>query len=66
MRFLPTYFKEGGVALDPPLVVLMNEGSASVLQAHVQATLVGQTTSGTSTILNEFGLSDGSVLLLAT
>jgi carboxyl-terminal processing protease len=65
--------KSGGVATDIPLVVLINGGTASAAEitagafqdAH-RAQLVGETTFGTGTVLNEFGLSDGSAMLLAT
>jgi carboxyl-terminal processing protease len=62
----------GGVATDIPMVVLINGGSASAaeivagaLQDAHRATLVGDTTFGTGTVLTEFPLSDGSALLLA-
>jgi carboxyl-terminal processing protease len=62
----------GGVATDIPLIVLVNSGSASdseivagaLHDAH-RATLVGDTTLGTGTVLSQFQLSDGSALLLA-
>jgi carboxyl-terminal processing protease len=59
-------------AVEMPLVVLTNSGTASAaevvtgaLQGNDRATVVGTTTSGAGTVLNEFTLSDGSVLLLA-
>lgn len=65
--------RAGGVALDLPLVVLINEGSASsseivsgAIQAAGRAVLVGETTFGTGTVLTPFRLSDGSRLLLGT
>ncbi len=65
--------QKGGVATDIPMVVLINEGTASAaeitagaLQDYNRATLVGQKTFGTGTVLNQFRLSDGSAILLAT
>ncbi len=63
----------GGLATKIPMVVLINQGTASAseilagaLQDNQRAKLVGATTFGTGTVLNEFPLSDGSALLLAT
>ena len=54
------------------MAVLVNNGTASAaeivagaLQDHGRAKLVGATTFGTGTVLQEFPLSDGSALLLA-
>ncbi len=62
----------GGRATDLPLVVLIDEGTASsaeiftgALQDHGRAKLVGMRTFGTGTVLQPFGLSDGSAVLLA-
>lgn len=60
-----------GLARDLPMVVLINEGSASAseilsgaLQDHERAKLVGMTTVGTGTVLVPFTLSDGSMIRL--
>jgi carboxyl-terminal processing protease len=65
--------KSGGQAVNIPLVVLVNQGTASAAEivagaiqdAH-RGTLIGDTTFGTGTVLNAFNLSDGSEVLLAT
>jgi carboxyl-terminal processing protease len=62
-----------GLALDMPLVVLINGGSASAaeivasaLRDNDRALLVGETTYGTGTQLLPMELSDGSLLVLGT
>jgi carboxyl-terminal processing protease len=64
--------EKGGVAPSIPMVVLVNNGTASAaeivsgaLQDQGRAKLVGTTTFGTGTVLEKFPLSDGSALLLA-
>jgi carboxyl-terminal processing protease len=71
-KISPVPVEKGGVATNLPLAVLINEGSASAaeivagaLQDNHRADLIGQTTFGTGTVLQEFRLSDGSALLLA-
>lgn len=56
-----------------PLVVLTNSNTASAaeivtaaLEDNHRATVIGTTTFGTGTVLEEFPLSDGSALLLGT
>jgi carboxyl-terminal processing protease len=69
----PVPVKSGGWATAIPLIVLVNEGTASAaeivsgaLQDARRAKLVGEKTFGTGTVLEKFPLSDGSALLLAT
>lgn len=71
-KITPQPAKKGGIATDIPLVVLVNKGSASAaeimagaLQDNRGAKLVGETTFGTGTVLEQFNLTDGSALLLA-
>lgn len=63
----------GGAALDLPIVVLINFGSASAseivagaIQDQSRGVLMGETTFGTGTILSTYRLSDGSAILLGT
>ena len=65
--------QKGGLATDIPMVVLINQGTASAaeivsgaLQDAGRATLIGETTFGTGTVLSTFNLPDSSALLLAT
>ena len=66
-RFVP----DDNEPLNVPLVVLVNEGSASsaeilagALRDNGRAKVVGETTFGTGTVLEEQVLSDGSAILL--
>jgi carboxyl-terminal processing protease len=68
-----TPVKPGVSATDLPLVVLVDATSASsseivagALQDAGRAKIVGVTTAGTGTVLNEFPLSDGSALFVGT
>ena len=63
----------GGAALKTPLVVLADHGTASsaeivatALEDAHRATVIGQTTFGTGTILGQFSLADGSALRIGT
>jgi carboxyl-terminal processing protease len=65
--------KPGGLATTMPLTVLINGGTASAaeivsgaLQDAHRARLFGGKTFGTGTVLQQYKLSDGSALLLAT
>jgi carboxyl-terminal processing protease len=65
--------KPNGTAIDVPLCVLIDGGTASAaeicagaLQDYNRAKLVGERTFGTGTVLQPFALSDGSAVLLAT
>jgi carboxyl-terminal processing protease len=62
----------GGHAPSIPITVLIDEGTASsaeifagAIQDHNRGKLVGTHTFGTGTVLQAFGLSDGSAVLLA-
>ena len=69
---LRTYRSVGdGLARDYPMIVLINQGTASAgeitagaLRENDRARLVGEPTLGTGTVLQPFTLSDGSVLRL--
>ncbi len=72
-RIRPVPIENGGLALGLPLVALINGGTASAAEIVAGAikdggrtTLVGEKTFGTGTVLQEFPLSDGSALMLAT
>src|SRR4029450_6771426 len=63
----------GGVALDLPMIVLVDAGTASsaeilsgALQDAGRVTVEGVQTFGTGTVLGEFPLTDGSALRVGT
>lgn len=63
----------GGVATDIPLVVLVDGQTASsaeivtgAIQDAARATVVGETTYGTGTVVGTFPLSDGSAVTIGT
>jgi carboxyl-terminal processing protease len=69
----PYRVKRGGQATEIPMVVLINQGSASsaeifagAIQDHDRGLVVGETTFGTGTVLQPFVLDDGSGLMLGT
>ena len=69
----PDPVKSGGLATKTPLVVLVNQGTASAaeitagaIEDHQRGALVGATTFGTGTVLESYALSDGSEVLLGT
>ncbi len=71
-KITPVPVKPGGLATHIPMAVLINGGSASASEivagalrdAH-RVELIGETTFGTGTVLNEFPLIGGSALMLA-
>jgi carboxyl-terminal processing protease len=72
-KITPVPVQPQSEAVNLPVVALVNEGTASsaeilagALQDAHRAQLLGAATFGTGTVLNEFPLSDGSALLLAT
>lgn len=70
-KVTPNPVQPGGLATDIPLVVLVNNNTASAaeivtgaIKDNHRGVVIGQHTFGTGTVLNEFDLPDGSALLL--
>ncbi|HSY43933.1 MAG TPA: S41 family peptidase [Candidatus Acidoferrum sp.] len=68
----PVPIVPGGLATNLPMAILINQGSASAAEIVAGALrdanrgeLIGETTFGTGTVLNEFPLPGGSSILLA-
>ncbi len=71
-KITPLPVTPGVYRTDLPMVVLVNQGTASAaeiitgaLQDSGRAKIVGETTFGTGTVLQQFTLSDGSAVILA-
>jgi carboxyl-terminal processing protease len=71
-KITPVPVESGGIAFAIPMAVLINSGTSSgaeivagALQDAHRASLVGEKTFGTGTVLEPFPLSDGSAVLLA-
>jgi carboxyl-terminal processing protease len=71
-QITPVPVQPGGLATNIPMAVLINGGSASAaeivagaLGSSHRGELIGDTTFGTGTVLNEFPLPGGSAMLLA-
>jgi carboxyl-terminal processing protease len=72
-KISPVPVNRGVTVTSLPMVVLVNQGTASAaeivagaLRDAGRARVVGETTFGTGTVLEPFSLSDGSALYLAT